>query len=238
MPQVFMPAAFSFETMYFGKETFMKKGAIFDMDGLMFDTESVYYICWKKTAESYGRTFEEQFYRSIQGANRTLTIAAINKYYPGIEPLEFIEKCHVYLDEMLSVHVPVKKGLYELLTFFKENGVKMAVASSTVKHRILSNLEKTNVLSYFDVVLSGHQVANGKPAPDVFLLAAKEMGLEPADCYVFEDSFNGIRAGAAAGCTTIMVPDLVEPNDEIRGLYDGEYESLLAVKDALQKNLI
>ena len=216
----------------------MKKGAIFDMDGLMFDTESVYYICWKKTAESYGRTFYDEFYRSIMGTSHKTTLSMVEKFYPGIDPQEFVDRCWNYVDEMLLESVPVKKGLYELLAFFKENGVKMAVASSSGIELIKRNLEMTNVLSYFDAVLSGQNLPNGKPAPDVFLLAAKELGLDPSDCYVFEDSFNGVRAGAAAGCTTIMVPDLVEPNDEIRGLYDGEYESLLAVKDALQKNLI
>ena len=87
--------------------------------------------------------------------------------------------------------------------------------------------------AYFDAVVSGEDVTHGKPAPDIFLLAANRLGCNPADCYVFEDGINGVRAGLAAGCTTIMVPDTVLPTDEVRAACAGVFASLDEAREAI-----
>ena len=109
----------------------------------------------------------------------------------------------------------MKPGAGELLEYLSAQGVNIAVASSSGRARILSNLRATGLERFFDAVVSGQQVERGKPEPDIFLLAAKEIGCPPEDCYVFEDSLNGVRAGMAAGCTTVMVPDLVPPLEDL-----------------------
>lgn len=113
--------------------------------------------------------------------------------------------------EKLSVHVPVKAGVHEILDFFKKQGVHMAVASSSLKEQIEANLIKSGIRDYFTEIVSGTEVEHGKPAPDIFLYATKKIGYAPEECYVFEDSKNGVKAAHAAGCKTIMIPDLIEP---------------------------
>ena len=111
--------------------------------------------------------------------------------------------------------VPVKKGVHEILDYFKEKEFRVAVASSSAVSQIESNLKTAGVREYFSKIVSGTEVKQGKPAPDIFLLAAKRIDLEPEECFVFEDSANGIKAGKAAGCITVMVPDLIEASPEI-----------------------
>lgn len=108
------------------------------------------------------------------------------------------------------------------------------MASSNEAELIRANLAKTGLEGQFDVLLSTSQVARGKPAPDVFLEAARQLGLRPEECYVFEDGINGVKAGIAAGCRTIMIPDLIEPTEEIVGRCAGIYPSLLDALEALR----
>ena len=114
--------------------------------------------------------------------------------------------------------------------------MSIAVASSSGRDRILSNLRATGLERFFDAVVSGQQVERGKPEPDIFLLAAKEIGCPPEDCYVFEDSLNGVRAGMAAGCTTVMVPDLVPPPEGL--LVSSVCVSLHEVRERIEKDLL
>ena len=126
-------------------------------------------------------------------------------------------------------------GLHEIIAYFHKNGLKLAVASSSDKDIIRNNLSKSDVLQYFDVLVSGQEVEHGKPAPDIFLLAARELGLDPADCYVFEDGINGVEAGLAAGCATIMIPDLLQPTERCREHCAGIFDSLTAAMDAIER---
>ena len=122
----------------------------------------------------------------------------------------------------------------ELLEYLKQHAVRMAVASSAPMELIKSNLRLAGIADYFDAVVSGEQVEHGKPFPDIFLLAAQKLNLQAQDCYVFEDGINGVRAGIQAGCSTIMVPDLVPPTKELYEQCTGIYPSLHAVLHALQ----
>ena len=129
--------------------------------------------------------------------------------------------------------VPCKKGLKELLAALEDMGLPRIVASSSPRNMIEMNLQTTGTARYFHDVVSGTEVAHSKPAPDTFLVAAKKLHLDPHDCLVLEDSFNGVRAGRAAGCVTVMVPDLMQPTEEIAQLYDRKCEDLLEVRDLL-----
>ena len=124
----------------------------------------------------------------------------------------------------------------EILKFFEENGVKMAIASSSSIEVITKNLERADIKKYFSAIVSGDDVEHGKPAPDIFLKAAEKINLPASECYVFEDSFNGIRGAYAAGCTPVMIPDTVQPTDEIKKLCAGIYPNLLDAMNAI-KNL-
>ena len=121
------------------------------------------------------------------------------------------------------------------MSFFRERGVKLAVASSSARAMVEDNLRRAEILDCFDAVVSGQEVTRGKPAPDIFLLAAERIGCAPEDCYVFEDGVNGARAGVAAGCAAVMIPDLMEPTEDLRAGCAGIYPSLLAARDAIAR---
>ena len=204
----------------------MKKGAIFDMDGVLFDTERVYQEMWTKITYEFGYEPDPAFHLTVAGTSGEDMREIVRSFYPGIDAERFIHTCLDRTNESLEKMVPEKPGLREILTTLHDRGVRIAVASSSYPEVIRHHLVLTDVEKYFDVVLSGYDVPRGKPAPDIFQEAARRLGLEPSECYVFEDSLNGVRAGADAGCATIMVPDLVQPTEEIRLLCAGIYPTL------------
>ncbi|MBR2668871.1 MAG: HAD family phosphatase [Solobacterium sp.] len=192
-----------------------KPGAIFDMDGLMFDTEHMYQEIWHQLAEERNMVLPETFAKEISGTSGELMYGFLRKYYPEDDPVLLAAECKRRIAERLKQDVPMKPGLRELLEFLKENHVRMIVASSTAEEVIRSNLRVSDTMQYFDHVISGADLSHSKPAPDIFLLAAEVIGLAPEDCYVLEDSVNGVLAGLAAGCKTIMVPDYMPPTEAI-----------------------
>ena len=196
------------------------------MDGLLLDTEKLYEQAWKNAAKAFGQEHSQEFHRSVCGTNGQQMLKVIAKYYPHVNNSKFMEYCLNDFQKMIKEDVPEKPGMRKILNYFKHNGVKMAVASSSAPDVIVSNLERLGVLKYFTAIVSGHQVAKGKPEPDIFQLAAEKLGLSPQQCYVFEDSGNGVRAGAAAQCRTIMIPDLIPPTEELYRLSDKVYNSL------------
>ena len=213
----------------------MVKGVIFDMDGLMFDTERLWDTMWEPACKELGLPLPGDMAkcqaggRGLAGDNLRRHVAA---YIPG-DPQRVLDKVWQLADKRFAEGVPCKKGLKELLATLEEMGLPRIVASSSPRSMIEMNLKTSDTAKYFDKVVSGTEVAHSKPAPDTFLLAAEKLGLAPADCLVLEDSFNGVRAGRAAGCVTVMVPDLMQPTEEIRKLYDRKCEDLLEVRELL-----
>lgn len=191
------------------------KGAIFDMDGLLFDTERIYQQTWQEIAAEKGVKLDGGFVKAISGTNGSHMCRVIERYYHVPDGTAIMDECMGRIRRKLAVHVPVKKGVHEILDFFQKKGMRIAVASSSAVRQIESNLETAGIRGYFSAVVSGTQVSRGKPEPDIFLYAAERIGCAPDACFVFEDSENGIKAGYAAGCTTIMVPDLMEASASI-----------------------
>lgn len=216
----------------------MKQGAIFDMDGLLFDTERMYRDSWKQSAQQFGLVHNPDFPRTVCGSSGAHMREIILQYYPQVDAKAFADDCILRVERELETHVPEKTGVRDILQYFKQHGVRVAVASSSKRATVLHNLKQADILSYFDAVVSGDQVTHGKPAPDIFLLAAQQIGCDPENCYVFEDGTNGIRAGAAAGCTTIMIPDLTPPNAQLEQLCAGIYPSLSDAMNAIAGNEI
>ncbi|MDD3402268.1 MAG: HAD family phosphatase [Hespellia sp.] len=192
------------------------KGAIFDMDGVLFDTERVYQETWHEIAAERNVELGADYLKAISGSYGEHMRHVVEAHYHVQDGTEIVTECMQRVRNKLAAQVPVKPGVYEILELFREKGLKMAVASSSLKPQIEANLQNAKMDDYFDEVVSSSQVEHGKPAPDIFLYAAQKIGCRPEDCLVFEDSENGVRAGNAAGCIVIMIPDLIEPSPEIR----------------------
>ena len=213
----------------------MKKGIIFDMDGTLFDTESIYQKGWEQMAYRYGQVYNPQFQIAACGTSGIKMINLVHEYYPGVDAERFIQECTDWVEEQVREYLPEKPGMREILVYAKRKGFKLAIASSSNMDIILSNLKSADIFHFFDVVASGHEVENGKPAPDVFLLAAERLGLDPSDCYVVEDGANGVRAGVAAGCDTFMVPDIIVPDEEMKSISHAICDSLYDVINIIEK---
>lgn len=216
----------------------MKKGAIFDQDGLMFDTEAIFTRAWFAADDRMGAAVPAEFCTAVSGSSGESMRRIVKAYIPEVDCDELIRLAYQICYEMQSRDLPEKPGLREILAFFKANGVKMAVASGSHRRQVEANLQRSGIGPFFDAVVAKEDVSRGKPDPEVFLTAAKRLGLDPSDCYVFEDSFNGVRAGHAAGCHTVMIPDLRQPDEEIAALYDACLPDLLAVIDYISRDLI
>lgn len=191
-------------------------GAIFDMDGVLFDTERFYQDAWQEIAKERKIELDSGFVKAISGTNGRQMLRTVEKYYQVSDGTAIADECMRRMRKKLDVCVPVKEGVSQILQFLKEKGVRTAVASSTDRQRIEQNLQVSGIRDYFMEIVSGSEVKKGKPAPDIFLCAAERIGCRPEECFVFEDSENGVRAGYAAGCVTIMIPDLTEPETALR----------------------
>ena len=211
----------------------MIKGAIFDMDGLLFDTERMYRDMWVILAKEYGLVPDPAFPKAVCGSSGSHMLEIIRHYYPEVDAASFAGDCLDRVNRQLAKSVPCKPGLHEILNTVRNNKLRTAIASSSQMPTILNNLKHAGITTYFDAIVSGADIPAGKPAPDIFLISSEKLGLRPEECYVFEDSTNGIHASAAAGCHTIMIPDLTEPTEELRSLCEGIYPTLNEAAQAL-----
>lgn len=206
------------------------KAVLFDMDGLMFDTERLADKVWLEVSARRGLPLREEHMTLLRGRNRDGGKVAILEHFGDDFPFDAC--CDEVEEEMkrqLQAEVPLRPGLFALLEALRKQGIPAAVASSTHRELVESNLRAAGVREFIAALATGDEVAHSKPAPDIFLLAAQRLGANPADCMVLEDSYNGVRAGAAAGCRTIMVPDTEPPTPEMERLADAIVTSLADV---------
>ena len=212
-----------------GKELFRKiELFLFDMDGLLFDTESIYINYGKQIAENMGYLFDDSFIEQSTGAtNSAFRQMCLDKF--GKE-FDFDTYCHK-VEEYIRIQacngkIPLMEGAEELLEYLKNNNKKMVLATSAGIEMAKKLTRSKNVDGYFLHMITSENVKFGKPDPEVFLKGAEKAGVDPKKAMVFEDSFNGIRAAHAAGMYPVMIPDKLKPNDEIRKLCHREFVSL------------
>ncbi len=212
----------------------MFDAVLFDMDGLMFDTETIWRASWGPTLIALNLPLDARVPEAVRGTTAGEFAAAVRRVLgPDVDIDQIWDVWQTIANTVFKHGVAKKPGLDEIVDFLKERDVPIAVASSSTVDQIRLNLENTGLLDRFDAMVSGLEVAHAKPEPDVFLRAAEILGADPARTLVLEDSYNGVRAGHAGGFITIMVPDLSEPTDEMRELADRICPSLLEVRDLL-----
>ena len=192
------------------------KAAIFDMDGLLIDSERIIMQACIIAAKQVGITYTQVEYVELIGRAGPDSTRIMVEQLGSIENFNQVMRG---LDAQLSLHnhtFPLKHGVLDLLQHYQSNNVICSVASSSPMHHISHRLSHANVLDYFSHITSGQEVTLGKPNPDIYLLAVRKLGLNVEDCIAFEDSENGARAAIAAGLKVVVVPDLKAPSDFVR----------------------
>lgn len=215
----------------------MIKAVVFDMDGVIFDSEKLYRKHWMITGEEYNipeATMRELCNR-IAGATKEHNEKLMKSYFgEDFDYNTFRGKTMERMDEDIRQNgLDLKPGVKELFHFLKERGIKIGLATSTMQQRAERNLRNAGILEEFDQIIYGGTVPNGKPAPDIYLKACEELGVAPAEAMGIEDSINGVKSASAAGLYTVMVIDLIEPTEEIRPLANQIYHSLFEVINLL-----
>ncbi len=193
---------------------------IFDMDGLMLDTERLAQVAWQRAGVELGYTLPDEIYLQAVGRTAPATELLFRGHLGQDAPFEAIyqRKQHYYHEVIEQGLVPLKTGLLELLDLLDKLALPKAVATSTARPLAEQKLRATGLLDRFPVIVCGNEVTNGKPAPDIFLAAATKLNVVPAHCLVLEDSPAGIRAAHAAGMHAVHIPDLIPTSDEIAAL--------------------
>lgn len=211
------------------------QAVIFDMDGVIFDSERLVIECWEVVAAKHNIPDIVEICMRVQGNNREETGKRFREKYGKDFPYETYKKevTALFLDRYGEGRLPMKPGVVEILKELRRNNIPLALASSTRSDIVKLEMAEANLLPYFDAVLGGDMVPHSKPEPDIFLAAAAALQVEPKCCYVLEDSHNGIRAAYRAGMHPIMVPDMQKPTEEIRGIAEAVAENLPAALEYL-----
>src|SRR5258708_25371452 len=200
---------------------------IFDMDGLLLDHEVLYRAAIFAACAAQGHAMVDHVHLSLIGTPKDSGDAKLAAYFGETFALErYHVVCAEHFDSLCEIEVPLRPGVRGLLEVLGDAAIPVAVATSTARGQAEAQLKKAGIFDSFDVLVTRSDVQRGKPHPETFLKAAELLNVDPANCLVLEDSHNGVRAAAAAGMATIMIPDLLEPNPEIENLCVGVLPSL------------
>ncbi len=212
------------------------KSIVFDMDGIIFDSEQLVLKTWKHYAPEYGlNNIEESFLKCV-GTTRASTEKTMHEIYGEDFPyVEFRDKASALFHKTAKEKgLPLKKGVVELLEYLKAEDYKIGLASSTRIEIVEKELKEAGLYEYFHTVIGGDLLKRSKPYPDIYLMACEQMNVNPEDTYAIEDSYNGIKSAYNAKMKPIMVPDLLEATDEMKEKSIKILDDLFMVRDYLK----
>ena len=203
---------------------------IFDMDGVIFDSERLCLECWEQLAQEHGFVGMQKAFLKCTGTTVEETRRIMLEHFGEAFDYDgFARQASVLFHKIEEEQgLPMKPGVVELLEMLQKENIPVGLASSTRLQTVERQLKAAGIYDFFQVVIGGDQLKKSKPEPDIYLMACKEMKVSPENAYAIEDSFNGIRSACAAGMKAIMVPDLVAPDEEMKE------KSTLIVTDLLQ----
>lgn len=195
------------------------KAVVFDMDGVLIDSESLCDIIWGKVAQEMQLENILSCITACRGLNRKDSVEILRQFYgPDFDGYAFLDRCsELFMEVEASDGVPLMPYVKETLEYLSKKYI-LCVASSTRKIHVLRELEEVGVAKYFKTFTTGDEVEHGKPDPEIYIKACKSIGCSPDQCVGIEDSFNGVRSSVAAGLKTIMIPDRVPANDEMKSI--------------------
>lgn len=212
------------------------KAVIFDMDGLLFDTEKVFNKAWQTLADSRGLILDLRMLDQLRGTSGKQMLKIINNYWPEEDEKILMEEVFKVAEVLLKEYVPIKPGAVELLNFLQKRSVPMAIATSSPRYLVERNLQVTGFDKLFEAIVCREDIHNGKPDPEIFLKAAEKLKKNAQECIVLEDAVHGVKAGLNAHCKTFMIPDLIQPDEEILNSDVLILKDLNQVIDVLIKN--
>ncbi len=210
------------------------KAVLFDMDGLIFDTEGLYKKSWQHAAGEQGLELTDEYYKKFIGVQdigceRLLQI----KFAEQLDMARFRKVRDIMLDAEIEKGVVYKSGFEQLFAGLKSKEFKCALVTSSALTKAEHHFAGSGYLPLFDAVITSEKVENGKPAPDCYSMACEQLDIAPAECLVLEDSNNGMRAGLDAGCHAVMIPDLLPPDADVAKRATAVLASLAEVKQFL-----
>ena len=210
------------------------KAIIFDMDGVILDSETISDITWRKAAEEKGLTVNEEILNACRGSNKNDTITTLKNYYGSdFDSEAFLERTSELFHEIEEKDgIPLMPYAKEILAYLKPR-YHLALASSTRGLTVERQLRTAGVIDFFESRTTGEMVIHSKPNPEIYLMACKSIGMEPGECAAIEDSLNGIRSAYAAGLHPLMVIDKIQPTEEIKKKCEFIFDSLEGLKTIL-----
>lgn len=212
------------------------RGILFDMDGLVLDSEVLYTRFWREAAHSLGYPMTEAQSLGMRSLGKNLGQPYLESLFgPSVDYTTLRNQRIERMNAWVQIHgIPPKPGIFELLDYLEANGIAAAITSSSPMESIEKHLSAVNLKHRFQKLCSGHDIPNTKPAPDIYLLGARELGLKPEECLALEDSPTGILSAYRAGCLSVMIPDLDQPGEDTKQLLFAKADSLTDIIDILK----
>ena len=213
------------------------KAVIFDLDGTLIETENFYRVNWPKAAAHFGYKMTDEQALALRSLGRPYAAEQFKEWFgQECDYVKIRDYRKILMEETLAREgIQLKPGAIEILTYLRENGITVAMATANEKSRAERYLKKIGLYEYFDKIICADMVEHGKPAPDIYAYACEQLGEKPEDCFAVEDSPNGITSAYRAGCKPVYVPDQTKVDETVRPMLYAAIETLTDIKKLLFK---